>query len=112
MPKYAAKLPRGAIFAGDTMDGFAFTLFDGENTPQIPSKICCQLRGRNGQLLHTFDYVIESSGLCKINGLSKEETAKLPIGVHEFGVQVTLPSGRVRTFIIGTQEIVRGAPRC
>lgn len=112
MTEYVTIQDRAAIFQGDTLDGMAFQLFDINDEVIIPAGLCCQMRGHNGQILHTFPTSISPEGICRVGGLTSEETANIFPGSHNYSVRVTLRSGRKRTYIKGAIPIKKVPSRC
>lgn len=112
IPKYTGEWNRGDVYKGDTIKEFTITLLGRfDRKPVTPVSVCCQLKDRNGNILHTYAPVINGARVTfpRIDG---EDTRDFNIGVCVFDVEYTLPDGVVRTYLKGKQRILEDVSRC
>lgn len=94
---------RRAAIRGDTLLGWSFSVSIDEVPVDIVSARS-QLRTKLGGLIHNYELTVDGNQVT-IPDVSHELTQAWPTGILEFDVEVTLASGRVVTWITGTQPI-------
>lgn len=99
-----AEYNRPGSFRGDTLLGLTISITLGGVDADI-SSARLQLRTSSGKLVYDWVPVVVGN-LVTFDEIPPEITKDFPVGVLEFDLKVTLSSGRVVTWLKGTQPIL------
>ena len=109
---YTGTYDRPAYVRGDTIPAFTLTVQQGDPPQNVtPTSARAQLRTAMGKLLHEFAMSIDPDGKVRMGAVQPEDSARFPLGKHYYDVEVTLPDGRVLTYLRGTMKIVADVTR-
>lgn len=95
---------RAPFVRGDTLSGWSVDIQSG-GVPQMIESARLQLRTRYGRLQHDWPATIEGSSVI-FPDVPPSITSQFPVETLVFDLELTLPGGRVVTWLAGEQPVL------